>query len=290
MRIFLSYASDDRSVAERINLALNEEGHDVFFDRTDLPPGEGYNKLIRDQLRQSDRVVFLLSPASVTPGRYTLTELRFAEQKWPHPQGRVLPVMIAPTDFDDVPNYLKAVNILDPKGDVAAEVASVLARSDAGGRRRILVLALAFVILATVFTYLIWQGTGSTQETAPPAPPISEDLFAQDLLKLDLAPGESDTLRGQDLWSGPVGLTPSCATAYVEFSWRVRAPFPYKGDNQEDLEIRQPIPRGGGPWERLAIGIEGSERMTYCGEIEVRNNSLSAMTIQIRYGSGAFAN
>ena len=39
MDIFLSYASEQRASAEEIALALREEGHTVFFDRTELPEG-----------------------------------------------------------------------------------------------------------------------------------------------------------------------------------------------------------------------------------------------------------
>ena len=36
MKIFLSFASPDRSVAEEIQLALLGAGHDVFFDEASL--------------------------------------------------------------------------------------------------------------------------------------------------------------------------------------------------------------------------------------------------------------
>ena len=67
--------------------------------------------------------MFLITPASCTAGRYTLTELRFAEQKWRHPTGRVLPVLVRATPLDNVPAYLRAVNFLVPHGDAAAETA-----------------------------------------------------------------------------------------------------------------------------------------------------------------------
>ena len=40
MRIFLSYASEDRTRIEPIRLALVGQGHDIFYDREDLKPGE----------------------------------------------------------------------------------------------------------------------------------------------------------------------------------------------------------------------------------------------------------
>mgnify|MGYP002130733995 CR=1 FL=1 len=51
MKIFLSYASVDRDLAEQICLALQESGHEVFFDRDDLPAGEAFHAAIRHGFR-----------------------------------------------------------------------------------------------------------------------------------------------------------------------------------------------------------------------------------------------
>ena len=126
LRIFLSYASEQVNIAEQIYLTLSNSGHKVFFDRTDLPPGEDYNPAILNAIRASDLFVFLISPHSVEEGAYARTELRFARDTWPDPAGQVLPVMAAPTDFSKIPNYLKAVTILRPEGNLPAEVAAIV--------------------------------------------------------------------------------------------------------------------------------------------------------------------
>ena len=128
MKIFLSYPSEERSAAERLNLALLQQGHDVFFDRADLPPGLEYDQAIATAIASSDLVVFLITPASVTPGRYTLTEIKLVEERWPRPDGRVLPVMMRATEIASVPSYLRAVNILVPHGDAVAETAHEVRR------------------------------------------------------------------------------------------------------------------------------------------------------------------
>ena len=129
MKIFLSYASEQRAVAEPLALALEADGHDVFFDRHDLPVGGSYHDRIRDAIDDADRYVFLVSPESVEPGSYALTELSLAQARWPRPSGRVLPVMAAPTPFDRLPPYLGAVTVLQPKGNLAAEVAAQFAQT-----------------------------------------------------------------------------------------------------------------------------------------------------------------
>jgi hypothetical protein len=126
LRVFLSYASEQIDIAEQIYLTLSNSGHKVFFDRTDLPPGEDYNPAILEAIRSSDLFIFLISPHSVEDGAYTLTELRFARDTWPNPAGRILPVMAVSTDFSKIPNYLKAVTVLRPAGNLSAEVAATV--------------------------------------------------------------------------------------------------------------------------------------------------------------------
>ena len=75
MHIFLSYASENRPRAEEIALALKADGHDVFFDSAKLSGGENYHQVIRAQIAEADLLVFLISPDSVQPGAYTLSEL-----------------------------------------------------------------------------------------------------------------------------------------------------------------------------------------------------------------------
>ena len=126
MKIFLSYASEQSDLAKEIVLALRAENHTVFFDRSFLVSGEPYNAEIRKAIEASRVFVFLISPDSVTKGRYTLTELEFAEHKWPKPWGYVLPVMVMSTPKADIPPYLRAGTILQPLGNIPATVAAAV--------------------------------------------------------------------------------------------------------------------------------------------------------------------
>lgn len=126
MKLFLSYASENGPVAEEISLALAGAGHDVFFDKPKLNPGDDYNQRIRDSIAEADGMVFLISPQSIEAGRYTLTELKFARRKWIHPKQRILPVLVKPTPIEKIPVYLKSVTILEPEGNIAAEVVEAL--------------------------------------------------------------------------------------------------------------------------------------------------------------------
>jgi tetratricopeptide (TPR) repeat protein len=136
--VFLSYTSSLGETAARIELSLKGEGFSVFRDRSALPPGESFDDRIRAAIEESDLFVFLITPEAVTPGRYTLTELKFAEQKWPHPGGRVLPVAAEATPKEAIPAYLRAVTILKPRGNLVAEVAAEVARMGMPWWRRML--------------------------------------------------------------------------------------------------------------------------------------------------------
>jgi hypothetical protein len=122
LRIFLSHASEDIDIAQEVALALLQEGHEIFFDRNSLSAGVGFNRAIRDELFEADLFIFLISPAALAEGRYTRTELKLAQEKWPDPSGRILPVIASKTDWETIPPYLTAVTVLKPEGNLAAEV------------------------------------------------------------------------------------------------------------------------------------------------------------------------
>jgi hypothetical protein len=122
LRIFLSHASEDTDIAQKVALALLQEGHEIFFDRNSLSAGVGFIRAIRDELFEADLFIFLISPAALAEGRYTRTELKLAQEKWPDPSGRILPVIASKTDWETIPPYLTAVTVLKPEGNLAAEV------------------------------------------------------------------------------------------------------------------------------------------------------------------------
>lgn len=181
VKIFLSYPSDEGDTAERLNFALVEQGHDVFFDRADLPAGFEFDQRIASAIAESELIVFLITPSAVTPGRYTLTEMELAEERWPKPSGRTLPVMLRPTELTRIPSYLRAVNIFTPRGNAVAEIAHEV-RKLAGSRslttrlghrlRSRAGLALVLGILAlSAFAWVLrpWNGMSARRPvTLPP--------------------------------------------------------------------------------------------------------------------------
>jgi formylglycine-generating enzyme required for sulfatase activity len=161
MRVFLSYSSSDRTLVEPIYLALRAQGHTVFFDRADLPAGEEYDARIRQAIEKSQLVLFMVSPDSLDPGSYTLTELAIAQKTWGHPAGRVLPVILRPISLERIPPYLKSVTLLEPQGDLTASVADQVYRiAQARCRARLknaAAVLVAAVVCAGVYAYWMFR-------------------------------------------------------------------------------------------------------------------------------------
>jgi len=158
--IFLSYSSLQSEAATRIELSLKGEGHSVFRDRSALPPGESFDARIRAAIEESDLFIFLISRESVSEGHYTLTELKFAEEKWGHPAGHVLPVLTEAVPKEGIPEFLRAVTMLQPRGDLAAEVTAEVDRMSKPWWRWFLRpqgLAL-LVLVALLVAGGVWQG------------------------------------------------------------------------------------------------------------------------------------
>jgi TIR domain len=124
LKIFISYAREDAVVAHEIALALRGGNHEVFIDTSSLTPGGEYHARIRESVSASDLFVFIVSPSSVEPGGYALSELKMAKAKWPDPWGYILPVLVRPTPFKQVDSYVTSVTLLQPAGNIAAEVAA----------------------------------------------------------------------------------------------------------------------------------------------------------------------
>jgi len=157
MRIFISYSSRFRDLCERLRLALEGEGHDVFVDRVELEAGQPFDAKLRNAIERCDLFIFLISPETVAPASYALAELSIAEQRWRHPAGRVLPVMVAPTPKEAIPPYLRAVTILETKGDAVAETAATVRRFSRWPVRRVAILGAFFVVVAALAMAGYWQ-------------------------------------------------------------------------------------------------------------------------------------
>lgn len=181
MQIFLSYASEDKNVAEPIAFSLRGRGHKVFFDKDDLPAAESYDDQIAKAIEDSDFFIFLISPESVSKGRYALTELGFARQKWPIAHRNILPVMLKQVEWSTIPNYLKAVTLLQPEGNIAAEVSNAITRLGRGAKLRVVlpIMAIAGLVSGSIGGLLPnWLPSIGTDSSSGPPLFILTDALA----------------------------------------------------------------------------------------------------------------
>lgn len=168
MDVFLSYASEERPLAERVCRVLETEGHDVFFDRDDLGGGDAFGERIRTSIASSDVLVYLISRSSVAARSYALTELAIAAGMSSRRRPAILPVRIDDTPIDAVPPALRAYTFLEPQGDVPAEIALAVDRIRHQQRQRRGRVAAAAAVLALAaggaYAFTAWWTTPQPEQ------------------------------------------------------------------------------------------------------------------------------
>jgi len=166
MRVFLSYASEQRSLAEQLAQRLTSAGVEVFFDAERILPGDSFDVRIQRAVARAHAFVFLASAEALRPGSYALSELALAEKRWPNATGRILTVLLGDTQLESLPSYLKSVSVLHPQGDAIAETVAAAVRL--GRRRQSAVWASALsgglvLVVAILLSSLLPRPTGDYQ-------------------------------------------------------------------------------------------------------------------------------
>jgi len=121
--IFISYAHDDRAVAERLARSLIEQGQDVWWDQWEIAAGDSLiRKIFAEGIANAEAFVILLSPTSVG-SKWVQEELDAATVRRIDDLTRVIPVLV-----DDVPApmALRTLRWVDLKKDFDAGVRSIV--------------------------------------------------------------------------------------------------------------------------------------------------------------------
>lgn len=199
LSIFVCYAHEDRVLAEEIALALTNDGHNVFIDANKLKVSGNFNETIRRAIESADRFIFLISKSSMGQGKYPQTELDFAKDRWPSPQGKVWPVLVDPSvDVATLPVYLRGVQIHTVKGNAPAEIAAAIEKTRTLKTSCLAGVALALVALAGLAGYFLSSGgmTGASYallkpqqvDFRPAVKPGPDDAWTASRLALTLIP------------------------------------------------------------------------------------------------------
>lgn len=111
-RVFISYAREDRQVAEDVRARLVASGFDAFVDFEDIKVGEDWRKRLADLIASAEHVVYLISPNSVTSA-VCAWEIDSAEG-----HGKtVLPVVIRDTELDIIPGRMRRLHFISRRSE-----------------------------------------------------------------------------------------------------------------------------------------------------------------------------
>jgi len=109
-KVFLSYAHEDSEQAEKMRLALQNEGVSAFHDRLGLLPGDSISSKISSELSAADFIVLLLSPAAIRSS-WMMEELEsLARFEWRQRAITLIPVKIRPCR---TPEFLSKGQVID---------------------------------------------------------------------------------------------------------------------------------------------------------------------------------
>lgn len=237
-----------------MQLALAGAGHKVFYDDQSLPPGGDYHQRIQQAIARCDLFIFVATQASIVQGKFTLSELKFARERWPSPVNRVLPVLVHGLEVNDLPQYLQAATILKIDGNAATEVLAASTRLLAVHRRRKLLpwgLSLCAGIAALSFVGLSGAPSPLQVPIAPDQPrkPSSSPMTGN--LSFKSEPGDYIGDGKEYLLSGANGII----TAIVSDG---SITVSFEGDDNWSAEFA--APRG----KKLSVGkYEDAQRTPF---------------------------
>jgi cold shock CspA family protein len=96
-RVFISYAKEDKSFAEKLHNDLRQAGVTPWLDSVDLIPGQVWEKAIRKAISESSYFLAVLSSRSVRKRGFVQREIRYAldiADKYPEDEIFIIPVRI----------------------------------------------------------------------------------------------------------------------------------------------------------------------------------------------------
>lgn len=122
--VFLSHATADKVLAQRVLRVLESNGIPVWFAPYQLIGSQVWHDEIGKALQRCDWFVLLLSGSSVQ-SKWVKNELLFALNE-PRFDGRIVPVRIAACDWKSFSWTLGAIQHVDMTGDFPSGTAALL--------------------------------------------------------------------------------------------------------------------------------------------------------------------
>jgi formylglycine-generating enzyme required for sulfatase activity len=122
-RIFISYARPEQSIAEQVEKVLRHAGFDVFRDTSDIRSGDDWDAVIEAALRDCDRMVLLLSKASMPERKEVKCEWFYFDQK----KKPIYPLYIEDCDLH---SRFISYNYIDCRTDLQGALSKLLQELD----------------------------------------------------------------------------------------------------------------------------------------------------------------
>ena len=114
LRIFISYASEDRNRVDEIYNRLKRRGFIPWMDKKSLLPGQNWEDEITKEIKRSDFFIACLSKNSISKRGFIQKEIKYAlDVLGEIPPGRIffVPVRLEPCDVPDYLNFLHWIDL-----------------------------------------------------------------------------------------------------------------------------------------------------------------------------------
>ncbi|HEY9647032.1 MAG TPA: TIR domain-containing protein [Chroococcidiopsis sp.] len=114
-RVFLSHSDQDRAVTDTIAKLLMRESITVWVSTMDIKTGAAFQEEINRGIEEADNLVYLISPSSLAS--------EYCQQEMAHALAlnkRIVPLLIAPVEVHDLPDYLRSLQFIDLTENIAA--------------------------------------------------------------------------------------------------------------------------------------------------------------------------
>jgi len=105
LNVFISYSRDDLGFADQLDATLELAGFATSIDRHGISGGEDWKRRLGNLIRNSDTVVFVLSPTSAASDI-----CRWEVEEAARHNKRIIPILPCPLREESPPLKLKELN------------------------------------------------------------------------------------------------------------------------------------------------------------------------------------
>jgi len=124
MKVFISYTQEDKRYATLIANALEQAGHEVWYDKWSLRVGDNLIQKINEGLKETDALIVIVSKHALR-SKWVMHEFSaIALGDLSSRKSRVIPVLV---DKSPVPQYLARYVYVDLTTDVDGGIQRILA-------------------------------------------------------------------------------------------------------------------------------------------------------------------